>query len=212
MWPNSKTQLIFTHSINNNIQSIICSAESKTPIVSPMSCVNSHGVSHTNMLHLVASGSIGSAVFLLPFIYLDHSWVLCGLCCRDRSLPRTARAHRTEGQYTGRHERRTQCPSSRCSTDSAPWCIGRSRCTGWDRRLREDVWCVSRSAMRTVKETSEFQTINHFTEDYVSCRRWKSDCTMWDSENKIFYCSCESLDCKNWIAVDRNKPAFLWPY
>lgn len=139
MWPNSKTQLIYTHSINNNILSIICSAESKTPIVSPMGCVNSRGASHTNMLHLAASSSIRSAAFLLPFIYLDHSWLLYGLCCRHRSPPRTARAHRTEGRYTGRPERRTLCPSSRCSTDSAPWCTGRYRCTGLDRRLREDV-------------------------------------------------------------------------
>lgn len=139
VWPNSKTQLIYTHSINNNIQSIICSAESKTPIVSPMGCVNSQGVSHTNMLHLAASSSIGSPAFLLPFIYLAHSWVLCGLCCRHSSPSRTARAHRTEDRCTGRQERHIRCPSSRCSTDSAPWCIGHYRCTGRDRRLREEL-------------------------------------------------------------------------
>lgn len=171
MGPNSKTKLIYTHSINNNIQSIICLAESKTPIVSPMGCVNSHSVSHTNMLHLAASRSIGSAAFLLPFIYLDHSWVPCGPCCRHRSPPRTARAHRTEGRYTGRQERRTRCPSSHCSTDSAPWCTGRCRCTARGRRLREDVQFISRSAVHTIQVIPEFETINLFTQDYVDFRR-----------------------------------------
>lgn len=46
MWPNSASELIYTHSINNNIHGIICSAELKTPIVSPMDCVYSHGASH----------------------------------------------------------------------------------------------------------------------------------------------------------------------
>lgn len=145
MWPNSKTQLIYTHSINNNIQSIICSAESKTPIVSPMGCVNSQGVSHTNMLHLAASSSIGSPAFLLPFIYLAHSWVLCGRCSRHSSPSRTARAHRTEDRCTWRQECHIRCPSSRCSTDSAPWCIGHYRCTGRDRRLREELHVCSSS-------------------------------------------------------------------
>lgn len=46
MWPNSASELIYTRSINNNIHGIICSAELKTPIVSPMDCVYSHGASH----------------------------------------------------------------------------------------------------------------------------------------------------------------------
>lgn len=46
MWPNSASELIYTHSINNNIHGIICSAELKTPIVSPMDCVYSRGASH----------------------------------------------------------------------------------------------------------------------------------------------------------------------
>lgn len=126
---NTKRELIYTHGINNSIQSIICSAELKTAIVSPMDCVDSSGASHINMLHRAASN---------PIIHLVHSWVLCGRCCTHSYPPRTIRVRRIGDRYTGRPGRHTRCPSSRCSTGSAPWCTARYRCTGRGRRLWRD--------------------------------------------------------------------------
>ncbi len=64
---NTKRELIYTHSINNNIQSIIRSVELKTPIVSPMDCVDSPGAPHRNMLHLLAASSPMGRCFFSPF-------------------------------------------------------------------------------------------------------------------------------------------------
>lgn len=131
---NTRRELIYTQTINNSIQSIIRSVELKTPIVSPMDCVDSPWASHRTVEHLAALNPAES--FSSHPIYLVHSWFLCGLCCTHSCQPRSVHVPRTEDRYTGRKERHTPCPSSRCSTGSAPWCTGRFRCTGPDRRLR----------------------------------------------------------------------------
>lgn len=132
---NTKRELIYTHSIDNNIQSIICLVELKTPIVSPMDCVDPPWASHRNMFHLAAANPMGRSCVFFP-IYLVHSWFLCGQCCTHSYPPRIVRVPRIEDRYTGRQVRHTLCPSSRCSTGSAPWCTGRYRCTGLDKQLR----------------------------------------------------------------------------
>lgn len=135
-----KRELIYTHAINNNIQSIIRSVESKTPIVSPMVCVDSPRASRS-------FDSRGEEFFFLlscSFLgYLVHSWCLCGRCCTHSFLPRTGRVPRTEDRYTGRRGRHIRCPSSRCSTDSVLWCTGRCRCTALGRRLWGDISSIS---------------------------------------------------------------------
>ena len=132
------TWLIDTHGVNNNIQSITCSAELKTAIVSPMDWVDSPPrAEKRNKLHLTASRPLGGRGGFS--LYLVHSWIPCGPCCTHSCPPRTGRTPHTAGRCTGRRGRHTRCPSSRCSTGSAPWCTGRSRCTGWDRRLRGEL-------------------------------------------------------------------------
>lgn len=72
---NTKRELIYTHSINKNIESIIRSVELKTPIVSPMDCVDSPGASHRNMLHLLAaSNPVGRILSHLPCSQLVPLW------------------------------------------------------------------------------------------------------------------------------------------
>lgn len=133
---NTKRELIYTQGVNNNIQSIIRSVELKTPIVSPMDCVDSPWASYTTLVHLAAFNPMKGS-FFFP-IYLVHSWFLCGQCCTHSCLPRSVRVPHIADRHTGRRERHTRCPSSHCSTDSAPWCTGRYRCTELDRRLRGD--------------------------------------------------------------------------
>lgn len=69
-------ELIYTHTINNIIQSIIRSVELKTPIVSPMSCVHPPSDSHRNMLHFAASSLMGRSFmfFHSPCSQLAPLW------------------------------------------------------------------------------------------------------------------------------------------
>lgn len=124
----------------------------KQAIVSPIDCVGpplpppplSPRAPHGAALRVAAS----------RHVYLVHSRVLCGRCCTRSCRPRTARDRRTAGRCTARRERRTRCPSSRCSTDSAPWCTGRYRCTGPDRRLRRDDRPGERAEHKAASESS----------------------------------------------------------
>lgn len=63
---NTKRELIYTQGVNNNIQSIIRSVDMKTPIVSPMDCVNSPWASYTTMVHLAALNPMKGS-FFSPF-------------------------------------------------------------------------------------------------------------------------------------------------
>lgn len=136
---NTGRKLIDTHGINNNIQRIICSAELKTAIVSPMDCGappwESNSVVHLQQRERRNILSL-SFLFLSFALYLVHSWFLCGQCCTHRCPSHRGRGPHTEDrniEWQGHH---TQCPSNRCSKDSAPWCTGRYHCRELGRRLR----------------------------------------------------------------------------
>lgn len=63
---NTKRELIYTQGVNTNIQSIIRSVELKTPIVSPMDCVDSPWASYTTVVHLAAFNPMKGG-FFSPF-------------------------------------------------------------------------------------------------------------------------------------------------
>lgn len=72
---NTKRELIYTHGINNNLQSIMCLVELKTPIVSPMDCVDPPGASHRNMLLPIQ----WEEAFLSPFTLFTVGSFMAGV-------------------------------------------------------------------------------------------------------------------------------------